>query len=69
MGKLLKGIGNSAEIKSFYDEWSNTYDKSLNQWNYKAPRQAALILKNVITSIINIPLYVVDYLTRMLKQS
>ena len=45
MGKLLKGIGNSREIKNFYDEWSNTYDKSLNEWNYKAPRQAALILK------------------------
>ena len=38
MGKLLKGIGNSREIKNFYDKWSNTYDKSLNQWNYKAPR-------------------------------
>jgi len=45
MGKLLKGIGNSKEIRNFYDNWSDTYDKSLNEWNYKAPRQAALILK------------------------
>ena len=57
MGKLLKGIGNSREIRSFYDEWSDTYDKSLNQWNYKAPRQAALILKRYT---INKPKYLLD---------
>ena len=45
MGKLLKGIGNSKEIKNFYDSWSNEYDKTLGEWNYKAPKQAALILK------------------------
>jgi len=57
MGKLLKGIGNSREIKNFYDKWSNTYDKSLNQWNYKAPRQAALILKKFLE---NKPKYLLD---------
>ena len=45
MGKLIKGIGNSKEIKNFYDNWSNEYDKTLDDWNYKAPKQAALILK------------------------
>ena len=45
MGKLLKGIGNSKEIKNFYDNWSIEYDKTLDDWNYKAPKQAALILK------------------------
>ena len=45
MGKLLKGIGNSKEIKKFYDNWSDEYDKTLYDWNYKAPQQAALILK------------------------
>ena len=45
MGKLLKGIGNSKEIKNFYDSWSIEYDKTLYDWNYKAPKQAALILK------------------------
>ena len=57
MGKLLKGIGNSREITSFYDKWSDTYDKSLNKWNYKAPRQAALILKRYT---INKPKYLLD---------
>ena len=45
MGKLLKGIGNSKEIKNFYDNWSIEYDKTLDDWNYKAPKQAAIILK------------------------
>ena len=45
MGKLLKGIGDRKEIKNFYDNWSDKYDKSLSEWNYKAPKQAALILK------------------------
>ena len=45
MGKLLKGIGSTKEIKNFYDNWSNKYDKTLDGWNYKAPKQAALILK------------------------
>ena len=45
MGKLLKGIGSSKEIKKFYDNWSIEYDKTLYDWNYKAPKQAALILK------------------------
>ena len=57
MGKLLKGIGNTREIKSFYDEWSNTYDISLHEWNYKAPRQAALILKKYTK---NKPKYLLD---------
>ena len=57
MGKLLKGIGNSREIRSFYDEWSESYDKSLHEWNYKAPRQAALILKKYIK---NRPKYLLD---------
>jgi len=57
MGKLLKGIGNSREIKNFYDQWSDTYDKSLNEWNYKAPRQAALILKKYTK---NKPKYLLD---------
>ena len=57
MGKLLTGIGNNREIRSFYDKWSDTYDESLNQWNYKAPRQSALILKRYIK---NNPKYLLD---------
>ena len=56
MGKLLKH-SNSEEIKNFYDNWSNEYDKTLNEWNYKAPRQAALILKKYL---INKPKFLLD---------
>ena len=45
MGNLLKGLGNNREILNFYDNWSDKYDKTLNEWNYKAPKQAAFILK------------------------
>ena len=57
MGKLLKGIGNSKEIRVFYDNWSNEYEKTLNDWNYKAPKQAALILKKHLT---NKPKFLLD---------
>ncbi len=45
MGKLLKGIGNSREIKKYYDNWSNTYDLTLKEWGYIAPSHSARILK------------------------
>jgi len=45
MGKLLKGIGNSKEIKKFYDNWSNTYDLTLKEWGYIAPSHSTRILK------------------------
>jgi len=57
MGKLLKGIGSSKEIKNFYDSWSNEYDKTLGEWNYKAPKQAALILKK---NLIRKPRFLLD---------
>ena len=45
MGKLLKGIGNSKEVKKFYDNWSSSYDLSLQKWGYKAPYHSLKILK------------------------
>ena len=45
MGRLLKGIGNSKEIKKFYDNWSNTYDLTLKEWGYIAPSHSTRILK------------------------
>ena len=49
MGKLLKGIGNSKEIKKFYDDWSNTYDLTLKEWGYIAPSHSTRILKKKLT--------------------
>ena len=57
VGKLLKGIGNSKEIKKFYDDWSNTYDLTLKEWGYIAPSHCTRILKKKITKK---PKYLLD---------
>ena len=57
VGKLLKGIGNSKEIKKFYDDWSNTYDLTLKEWGYIAPSHSTRILKKKLTKK---PKYVLD---------
>ena len=57
VGKLLKGIGNSKEIKKFYDDWSNTYDLTLKKWGYIAPSHSTRILKKKLTKK---PKYLLD---------
>ena len=57
MGKLLKGIGNSEEIKKFYDNWSNTYDLTLKEWGYIAPSHSTKILKKKLNKS---PRYLLD---------
>ena len=42
---LVDGIGNVNITKKYYDNWSSDYDKTLNNWNYKAPVKSANILK------------------------
>ena len=41
---LVDGIGNVNITKKYYDNWSSDYDKTLNNWNYKAPVKSANIL-------------------------
>ena len=48
MKSLRKGIGNSKDVEIFYDKWSNSYDQTLYNWNYKAPKQSVNILKKFI---------------------
>ncbi len=45
---LRKGIGNRKDVESYYDNWSSSYDKTLYQWNYKAPLQSVNILEKYI---------------------
>ena len=45
---LIKGIGTSIKTKKYYDEWSEDYDKVLNQWNYHAPKSSSKILKKFL---------------------
>ena len=48
MKSLRKGIGNRKDVESYYDNWSSSYDKTLYQWEYKAPLQSVNILKKYI---------------------
>ena len=48
MKSLLKGIGNSKDVRLFYDQWSKSYEQTLYNWNYKAPKQSVSILKKFI---------------------
>ena len=48
MKSLRKGIGSQKEVEIFYDNWSNSYDRTLYNWNYKAPKQSVNILKKFI---------------------
>ena len=57
MKSLRKGIGNRKDVESYYDEWSSSYNETLNKWNYRAPIQSASILKRYIKTK---PKYLLD---------
>ena len=57
MKSLRKGIGNRKDIENYYNDWSSSYDETLNKWNYKAPLQSANILKRYIKTK---PKYLLD---------
>ncbi len=54
---LLDGIGDLKTTKKYYDNWSNKYDLTLNQWNYTAPKKSLNLLK---TKLINKPNKILD---------
>ena len=57
MKSLRKGIGNRKDVESYYDDWSSSYNETLNKWNYRAPIQSASILKRYIKTK---PKYLLD---------
>ena len=57
MKSLSKGIGNRKDVESYYDDWSISYNETLNKWSYKAPLQSASILKRYIKTK---PKYLLD---------
>ena len=44
---LLDGIGKQKITEKYYDDWASNYDQTLNNWNYKAPKQAVEILYKI----------------------
>jgi predicted TPR repeat methyltransferase len=43
-GWLKQGSTASAEVAKTYDDWADTYDGTLADWDYRAPKQAANLL-------------------------
>ena len=57
MKSLRKGIGNRKDVENYYDDWSSSYDETLNKWNYKAPLQSVNIFKKYVKTK---PKYLLD---------
>ena len=41
---LLAGSTNSTDVEEYYDDWAETYDATLKDWNYQTPAEAAATL-------------------------
>ena len=41
---LVEGVGSQKQIEKYYDDWASTYEKTLKDWKYKAPKKSAQIL-------------------------
>lgn len=48
----LKGGGalDTESVRQYYDAWADDYDATLAQWNYRAPGEAAAMLKPLIAA-------------------
>ena len=47
---LSQGLGNQKETEQFYDNWALDYEKTLSNWNYKAPLKSSKILQQNVKS-------------------
>jgi predicted TPR repeat methyltransferase len=43
-GWLKQGTTDPAAVEAYYDEWAETYDTTLKDWDYRAPADAAALL-------------------------
>lgn len=48
----LKDIRNvdREDLRAYYDQWAESYDENLLSWDYQAPKQAAAMLKSLIST-------------------
>ena len=42
---LIDGLGNIKITKKYYDDWSEKYELTLNNWNYTVPKKSIKLLK------------------------
>ena len=47
-GWLKQGSTSSAEVRQSYEDWAGSYDNDLLDWDYRAPLEAASLLKSSI---------------------
>lgn len=47
-GWLKEGSTSTAEVRQSYDHWAGSYDEDLAEWDYRAPLEAASLLKPAI---------------------
>jgi predicted TPR repeat methyltransferase len=45
---LKQGSTLSGEVREIYDDWAGSYDETLESWDYRAPAQAAEMLRAAI---------------------
>jgi ubiquinone/menaquinone biosynthesis C-methylase UbiE len=45
---LKHGSTTSSEVRDVYDEWADSYDETLEDWDYRAPAKAAGMLRAVL---------------------
>lgn len=45
---LKQGSTSSSEVRKIYDDWAGSYDETLKGWDYRAPAQAAQMLRAVM---------------------
>lgn len=43
---LKQGSTSSGEVRKIYDDWAGSYDETLESWDYRAPTQAAEMLRD-----------------------
>lgn len=48
MDSLRQGSTDSAAVEAYYDGWAEDYDRTLHDWNYKAPTEAAETLAGLL---------------------
>ncbi len=50
-GSLKEGSIDSAAIESYYDDWADAYDQDLQEWDYRAPAEAADQLASHLSNV------------------
>ncbi len=46
---LLEGTTKSSEVADYYDSWAKKYDEDLEDWDYRAPTDAAELLQRYVS--------------------